>query len=734
MATVSGARALCACAFLLAVAACSNGRGSVEQGGSEAQPPAAAQFSVAATVSGLQGSGLVLQNNGGDDLSVTTVGAALFPTRLADGVAYSVTVLTQPSNPTQSCTVANGAGTIAGADVTNVTVTCETAKAPAFRIGGSVVGLTGSGLVLQNNEGDDLTVDLAGEFSFPTSLATGSAYSVTVRMQPAEPAQTCTVTNGAGTVGAGDVTNIAVTCATDTFTLGGRVQGLLGTGLELRNSGGAPLAIAADGAFTFAERIAAGSAYNVTVSTQPSAPVQSCAVENATGTITGADVTSLLITCSTNRYTLGGTITGLAGSGLRLAAAGAGTYTATTSGPFQFPTAVASGTSYAVVVEAQPNKPKQTCVVAEGEGVVADANVTNIAVTCTTDQFTIGGRVSGLSGSGLILRNNGEDDLAIASNGVFTFGAAQESGTPYEVTVAARPANPPQVCSVERGTGTVGGRNVTNVRVNCATETFSISGTVTGLLGSGLVLQNNDSDPVEIESDGGFSFPDEIASGATYNVTVRTQPSDPVQSCSVANPDGTVGTADIANVSVSCTTSSFSLGGTVSGLAGSGLIIANGAEQLAVASDGPFAFATPLPSGTPYTVSIVAQPSSPTQSCAVTNGTGAIAGGNVTDVTIECTTMGFTVGGTVAGLAGSGLTLVNNGADAIQIAANGPFTFPASLTPGSMYNVSVSAQPQSPPQVCVVTAGVGTISGNVTNVNVQCMPSPPSPPPPPPPP
>jgi hypothetical protein len=60
-------------------------------------------------VTGLEGSGLVLRNNGGDDLSVTANGPVVFATPLASGASYSVTVLTQPTRPAQTCIVASGA-------------------------------------------------------------------------------------------------------------------------------------------------------------------------------------------------------------------------------------------------------------------------------------------------------------------------------------------------------------------------------------------------------------------------------------------------------------------------------------------------------------------------------------------------------------------------------------------------------------------------------------------------
>ena len=84
--------------------------------------------------------------------------------------------------------------------------------------------------------------------------------------------------------------------------------------------------------------------------------------------------------------------------------------------------------------------------------------------------------------------------------------------------------------------------------------------------------------------------------------------------------------------------------------------------------------------------------------------------------------LNFTVGGTIAGLAGSGLKIKNAGAAAdLSITTNGAFTLPGSLANGTAYDVTVSAQPASPAQLCMVTNGKGTVNGNnVTNVAVTC--------------
>jgi DNA-binding beta-propeller fold protein YncE len=88
------------------------------------QPPGPTFYTVGGTVSGLVGSGLVLQNNDGNDLPIAANGDFVFPEALPDGSAYVVSVLSQPVNPDQTCTVSNGSGTLAGTDVTDVFVNC----------------------------------------------------------------------------------------------------------------------------------------------------------------------------------------------------------------------------------------------------------------------------------------------------------------------------------------------------------------------------------------------------------------------------------------------------------------------------------------------------------------------------------------------------------------------------------------------------------------------------------
>ena len=182
---------------------------------------------------------------------------------------------------------------------------------------------------------------------------------------------------------------------------------------------------------------------------------------------------------------------------------------------------------------------------------------------------------------------------------------------------------------------------MTNVAVTCAaTPTYSVGGSVSGLAGS-VVLQDNGADNLSVSANGPFTFATALPSGAAYAVTVKTNPSG--QTCSVTNGSGTIGSANVTNVAVTCAaTPTYSVGGSVSGLAGSVVLQDNGADNLSVSANGPFTFATALPSGAAYAVTVKTNPSG--QTCSVTNGSGTIGSANITGVAVACSdTTGATV-------------------------------------------------------------------------------------------
>jgi 6-phosphogluconolactonase (cycloisomerase 2 family)/uncharacterized protein YaiE (UPF0345 family) len=334
------------------------------------------------------------------------------------------------------------------------------------------------------------------------------------------------------------------------YTVGGTVMGLSGSGLVLANNAGNNLAITGNGGFTFTNTAASGAGYNVTIQSQPVSPSQVCTVMNGVGTVGTVNVASVVVSCTTNVYNISGNVTGLAGSGLVVQTNGSNNVPVTTSGSYTFAT-LASGTNYAVTVMTQPSNPAQTCTVANDTGTVTNANVTNVAITCATNTYAISGTVTGLTGAGLTVQTNGAHTVGVAGSGTYTF-ATLPSGSTYAVTVLAQPGNPSQTCTVSNGTGPVVSADVTNVMITCTTNLYSIGGTVSGLNGTALTLQDNGGDNLTVTANGNFTFATKIPSNMTYAVTVGAQPTNPAQLCRVTNGSGTVTTGNVTTVTVVC--------------------------------------------------------------------------------------------------------------------------------------------------------------------------------------
>jgi hypothetical protein len=192
--------------LLASLSACGGGGGG--GGGNPPAPtPPAATFTVSATVSGLAGSGLMLRNNGGNDTPVSANGPVAFSTAVGNGSPYAVTVQTQPTALSQTCTVSNGSGTVSGANVTNVAINCQTNN---YTVSAAVSGLVGGGLTLRLSPGEDLAVSGSGLFTFVMPRSSGTNYSVVIEDEPVD--FTCGVTNGTGTVTSANVSSVQVNC------------------------------------------------------------------------------------------------------------------------------------------------------------------------------------------------------------------------------------------------------------------------------------------------------------------------------------------------------------------------------------------------------------------------------------------------------------------------------------------------------------------------------------------
>ncbi len=253
--------------------------------------------------------------------------------------------------------------------------------------------------------------------------------------------------------------------------------------------------------------------------------------------------------------------------------------------------------------------------------------------------YTIGGAISGLSATGLVLAN-GSDTVSPAANAnSFVFPTAESSGSSYSVTVSTQPTG--ETCTVTNGSGTVGSSNVSSVQVACtASSTYTIGGTISGLTATGLALANGTDTVSPAANATTFVFSTAVASGASYAVTVSTQPTG--ETCTVTNGSGTVGSSNVTNVQVACaasTTGTYTIGGTISGLTATGLVLANGSDTVSPAANATtFVFPTAVVSGATYSVGVSIQPTGET--CTVTNGSGTVGSSNVTNVQVACAATG----------------------------------------------------------------------------------------------
>ena len=508
-------------------------------------------YSVGGSVSGLSGT-VVLQDNGGDDLTLTANGAFSFATKLAGGAAYAVTVKSNPSG--QTCSVANGSGTINSADVTNVAVTCSTPLATGgsdnfnrangglgagwTAISDGALSISAKAVVGTNATAGAIRVaeaygsDQSSQVQLTSAQLTGGQWiGPAVRMQSAgqngylgmyfwntgspqlrlykRNAGTWTQLGNSYSSGA-----LASGTALQVVAVGTRIS-LLQNGVERVVATDASVAGGAPGIIAFGK-----------------AKADNWVGAGATGS-------------SSSTYSVGGTVSGLSGT-VVLQDNGGDDLTLTANGAFSFATKLAGGAAYAVTVKSNPSG--QTCIVANGTGTIDSADVTNVAVTCAASPtYSVGGSVSGLSGT-VVLQDNGGDDLTLTANGAFTFATKLAGGAAYAVTVKSNPSG--QTCLVANGTGTIDSADVTNVAVTCAASpTYSVGGSVSGLSGT-VVLQDNGGDDLTLTANGAFSFATKLAGGAAYAVTVKSNPSG--QTCSVANGTGTIDSADVTNVAVTC--------------------------------------------------------------------------------------------------------------------------------------------------------------------------------------
>ncbi|MGC1182540.1 lectin-like domain-containing protein [Legionella sp.] len=707
-------------------------------------------YTVGGTVSGVNSNGLhgtvVLQNNMGLNLSISTDGPFTFAADYIAGTPYNVTVLTHPIGET--CTVNNGVGTISNADVTNITVTC---LSNSHTIGGNLSGLNNhQDVVLQNNGGDNLTLTANGAFTFSTPLLSGSTYVVTVLTQPS--GQHCSVFNGSGTVIGSDVTSVVVSCIqTASYTVGGTLTGLNNTQtVVLQNNGGDNLTLTVNGAFTFPTALINGSAYNVTVLTQPSG--QLCTVTNGSDTLAGANVTNVDVNCiQTGFYTIGGTVHGLnSGQMVVLQNNGTNDLTLNTDGTFTFPGTLLNGSPYDVTVLTQSIE--IICTVTNGSGSLAGSDITNVNVVCTLnlpydEPFTgestdlpwvLPAGYLGVANSACLTAGNNTGTIPACpagqqggyngltpdspGQGVLLLTQAignQEGGIVFQSLFSMSQGLTIQFVAYSYAGGPTNFAD--GFSFFLINEANGVP-TVLGPYGGGLGYGNNWNYSgagivggyigVGFDEFGQFSSASAIAPNVPNSIGIRGPTSNnnlllntpstltPILSCG-NNCISSTPRSQIVNVNFGRNVYMVSISAAGIMSVSRNNIIINSNLNLNTLTG------VPLPDAVFF---------------GFAGSTGLFT--NIHSVSnLLVATFGslYSIGGTVSGLnALQTVTLQNNGGDNLPLTANGTFVFPSSALTSTNYNVTVFTQPVS--QTCTVTNGTGTIStSNVTNVSVTCV-------------
>lgn len=165
--------------------------------------------------------------------------------------------------------------------------------------------------------------------------------------------------------------------------------------------------------------------------------------------------------------------------------------------------------------------------------------------------------------------------------------------------------------------------------------------TLTGLAGDRLVVQNGTSS-LELTNNGTFEFADQFKVGETYNLEFAVQPANPTQACVVINqtPSGTIPDGGVTEA-VNCTTTPFTVGGSVEGLnfTPTDLVLTEtgSSQSVSPASATSFSFPGGILSGTPFNVTISAQPTG--AQCLIAPGSegGTVTNSDVNTVRVICT-------------------------------------------------------------------------------------------------
>jgi LmbE family N-acetylglucosaminyl deacetylase len=404
-------------------------------------------------------------------------------------------------------------------------------------------------------------------------------------------------------------------------------------------------------------------------------------------------------------YTISGTITGVGGATLTLSSGGSAvaTTTASGSGAYSF-TNVLNG-SYTVT----PSLAGYTFTPTSAAVTVNGANATVTAFAAAAQAYTISGTITGVGGATVTLSSGGSTVATItsgASGATYSFAAISNGS--YTVT----PSLSGYTFSPTSASVTVNGANATATAFTATAQTYTISGTISGAGGNGATvkLTGTASATTTANASGAYSFSNVL--NGSYTVT-------PSLAGYTFSPTSASVTVNGANATVSAfsstTAQTYTISGTIAGVAGATVTLSSGGSTVATITSGASGTAysfTNVPNGG-YTVtpSLAGHTFSPTSASVTVNGANATA--SAFTATASPTT--YTITGTIIGVAGTTVTLSSGGSTVATItsgAAGTTYSF-TNVSNGS-YTVTPSLAGYS----FAPTSAPVTVNGaNVTGVN-----------------
>ena len=164
--------------------------------------------------------------------------------------------------------------------------------------------------------------------------------------------------------------------------------------------------------------------------------------------------------------------------------------------------------------------------------------------------YDVSGTVSNLNNNGLILASGGEELPIAAGQTSFSFKKRIDYGSDYNITVKQQPAH--MTCGISNGSGSAGHYVNISAAVSCSQNTYSVSGTISGLTVDGLVLINGNVTTTVAKDAKTFTMVGAVADGTTYGVGVSTQPKGLLCVVQPGTGAGTMGSANVTTVQIAC--------------------------------------------------------------------------------------------------------------------------------------------------------------------------------------